>query len=148
MARQRAALSEKQERILVQCQLMGLTTADMIQISNRLKALEVERDLICEVDAVKQGCSWEPIPKGWRITARDGRIFDCKVANKTKSRSYWETTLGDWDVDITKPGTRFKPKMIIGAPLYAGDNIKKTLCPENSKELFYLLKQIHYKRWD
>ena len=34
MTRVRSPLTEKQERILVQCQLMGLTTRDMTQISN------------------------------------------------------------------------------------------------------------------
>ena len=49
MARERAKLSDKQERILVQCQLMGLTPSDMTQISNRLVALERERGFKADI---------------------------------------------------------------------------------------------------
>ena len=150
MARQRQPLSEKQERILIQCQLMGLTTGDMIQISNRLKALEVERELIKEIDEVKQGCTWTKTASGWIIHAADGRSYDCKPTSNKRARrtNFWDTSLGDWDVHISKPSTRFKPKTITGSTLYGVDNVKKSLCPEGSKELFHLLRQIYKGRWN
>ena len=44
MTRVRAKLTDKQERILVQAQLMGLTPRDMTQISNRVVALQKEAE--------------------------------------------------------------------------------------------------------
>ena len=58
MPRGRKALTDKQERILVQCQLMGLTTADMVQISNRLRALDKEREFKSRVNEFASGFTW------------------------------------------------------------------------------------------
>jgi hypothetical protein len=50
MARGRAALTDKEERILIQAQLMGLSTASMVKIGNRLKALEQEREAMNHIN--------------------------------------------------------------------------------------------------
>ena len=67
MARERAKLTDKQERILVQCQLMGLTTRDMTQISNRLVALERERAFKADIAEAVADKTWTKVDKGWQI---------------------------------------------------------------------------------
>lgn len=145
MARERAKLTDKQERILVQCQLMGLTPRDMQQISNRLIALEKEAEFIKEIQEVSQGKSWEKSKSGWRITV-DGRIFDCtKIKNSRRVGWSWETST-EWNVSISKPGTRFKPRNLSSVNVRSHDNIPAKLCPEKSKDLFGLVKAIHHGR--
>ena len=58
MSRGRKPLTDKQERILVQCQLMGMTTADLVTISNRLKAIDAENEFRSRVAEATHGFSW------------------------------------------------------------------------------------------
>ena len=76
MARERAKLTEKQERILVQCQLMGLTPQDMQQISNRLIALQKEREYKEEVAEAVNNLSWSSTKNGWQIVDQNGKTFE------------------------------------------------------------------------
>ena len=147
MARTRAQLSEKQERILIQCQLMGLTTSDMTQISNRLRALDKEREFKREVDLVTAGASWKIHSKhSYTITAADGRVYDCTMKKKA-GRYHWDST-ESWTIKITHPGTRMKERIFEDQRIYADDaNETAGACPEKSKRLFRLLKAIHYGNW-
>ena len=148
MARDRAKLTDKQERILVQCQLMGLTTRDMTQISNRLVALEREREWLRDIDESKADCEWQRVgTTGWVITHRDGKIYTCTPYKKSnKQQSYWDRSIYAWDVKINKPGTRFKEKVLSDVTLYVDRNVTARICPENSKELYGLLSAIKNKR--
>lgn len=146
--RERAKLSEKQERILVQCQLMGLTPRDVQQISNRLIALQKEAEYRSEVGNVISGMSWEKIGKdGWKIVDRDGKIYECtKHKSKRSKQSYWESALYVWDIKISKPGTRFKEKYEKDVRVQIDYYITAKLCPEGNKDLYALMKQIHIGR--
>lgn len=146
MARERAKLSEKQERILIQCQLMGLTPKDMQQISNRLIALEREAAWKREIEEASHSMTWGKSEKGWIITTDDGRVFDCKRVKKDRSRNWYDRSSSSWDVEITKPTTRFKPKQIKDVGVYVDQYIPARMCPDNSKDLYGLVLAIHNGR--
>ena len=146
MARERAKLSEKEERILIQSQLMGLTTANMIRIGNRLRALDIERQQKEMVSSMVEGRSYSKQTNGWKIIDRDGVNYDFNKI-KVKRKNYYEAAWA-WEVTITKPGTRFVPKKVDKISRYSGhyDDPPQRLCPENSKELFGVLKILHSVR--
>ena len=143
MARERAKLTDKQERILVQCQLMGLTTRDMTQISNRLVALEKEREFLSEISDAVAGKTWTKIDKGWTIVDSQGRVYECRKSKPGKRhQSYWDRQVFVWDVAISGKDKRFKSKMLSDITVHIDHGITARICPENSKELYALLKGI------
>jgi hypothetical protein len=143
MARERAKLSDKQERILVQCQLMGLTPSDMTQISNRLVALERERAFKADIAEAVGDKTWTKIDKGWRIMDSQGRVYECQKAKPGKRhQSYWDRQVFAWDVKISGKDKRFKEKMLSDITVHIDHGITGRICPENSKELYALLKGI------
>ncbi len=147
MARERAKLTDKQERILVQCQLMGLTPRDMQQISNRLIALQKESEWRKEIAETSAGSTWTRSDKGWQVTDSQGKIFDCtKVIRSRSNRSWYSDSHYGWNIEISKPGTRFKNKSIKDVTVYVDPYIPARLCPENSKDLYSLLTAIHRGR--
>jgi hypothetical protein len=145
MARERAKLSDKQERILVQCQLMGLTTNDMAQISNRLRALENERELIAQINEYSAGKIWKKLDtNSWQINSSDGYEYIFKKAAKSKGRqSYWDRNVTDWDIWITKPGTRYKSRSLTNVGIGYYEKVTARICPDNSKDLFSILRKLH-----
>ena len=149
MARQRATLTEKQERILVQCQLMGLTTSDMVKISNRLRALDLDRQHRAEIADAVTNMTWESKGKNkWTITHRDGLVIECK--RHTLSRKSWGYSYDyKWTFDLSKPTTRFKPRQLSNVSVYTDPQVRSVVCPEGSKELYSLLKYIqnHKSEW-
>ena len=143
MARERAKLTDKQERILVQCQLMGLTTRDMTQISNRLVALERERGFKSDIAEATADKTWTKIDKGWRIADSQGRVYECRKAKPGKRhQSYWDRQVFAWDVAISGKDKRFKAKTLTDITVHIDHGITARICPENSKELYALLKGI------
>lgn len=151
MPRGRKQLSEKQERILIQCQLMGLTTADMVQISNRLRALDTERDFKARVDEFCQGFTWnEKSKREFTVTDSDGKIYDVKVKTDYNRRN-WTVSGQDYaTVHITKPGTRFKPKTVNGHHLTSHweDTEIAGVCPNGNKYLFRIMRDIKKGKLD
>ena len=144
MARERAKLTDKQERILVQCQLMGLTTRDMTQISNRLVALEREREFKSDIAEATADKTWTKMDKGWRIVDSQGRVYECRKAKpgKRSQQSYWDRQVFAWDVAISGKDKRFKAKTLSDIAVHIDHGITARICPENSKELYALLKGI------
>ncbi len=146
MPRERAKLSDKQERILVQAQLMGLTAHDMQQIGNRLVALKKEAEIKQEISETIEGYFWIKDTKGhWNITSPDGYV--CKfMKGKTGRNSYWDSSW-DYTVSIAKPGTAFKTRLHQKKSVHFRQHPAK-LCPENSKELYsmiyFLNKHLHF----
>lgn len=137
MTRGRVQLSDKQERILVQAQLMGLTPKDMQQISNRLIALKKESESKQEISEAIQGYTWiKDTKSNWCITRSDGYVIKF-VKGKNLRHSYWERTR-DYSVTIDKPSTAFKTRRIQKNSVILKDHPAK-LCPENSKELYSLI---------
>ena len=151
MPRGRKQLTDKQERILVQCQLMGLTTADMVQISNRLRALDVERVFKARVNEFAQGFTWtEKSRREFTITDSGGKIYEVKVKNDYNRRN-WTASGHDYaTVHITKPGTRFKPKTVSGHHLTSQweDTEIAGVCPGGNKFIFRMMRDIKKGRFD
>ena len=143
MARERAKLSDKQERILVQCQLMGLTPSDMTQISNRLVALERERGFKADIAEAVADKTWTKVDKGWQIVDTNGRVYECRKSKPGKRhQSYWDRQVFAWDVAISGKDKRFKAKTLSDITVHIDHGITARICPENSKELYALLKAI------
>jgi hypothetical protein len=144
MPRTRAKLTDKQERIIVQCQLMGLTTSDMIQISNRLRALEKEKEFKHKVDEIMQDISWEAKKKGEHYILKEskGKTYEFSISKK---RSSWNSN--SWDVVITNPGTRMKPRILTDLSMYYDENDEiASVCPNKDRYIFRLASAIKLKR--
>lgn len=151
--RGRAALTEKEERILIQSQLMGLTPSSMVKIGNRLKALEKEAQDIAEINEACQGFSWEVLKDetrkndkaGWVVTTPDN--FKVKfVRGKKKTR--WGGYEVVWDLHVTKPGTRYKPRVLKDKSLHVDYDWRAKLCPANSKELYSCIRYCRHMHWE
>ena len=147
MARGRAQLSEKEERIMVQAQLMGLDTASMIRIGNRLRAIDEERRKRQEIDEAIAGYTWEKNPDEtcksthWRITDRNGKVYT--FIDSGKSENGWEYRRTKWNVLINKPGTRFTPRKLDGVSISVYEDAPKRMMPANSRELYGMIRSIN-----
>ena len=151
MPRGRKKLTDKQERILVQCQLMGLTTADMVQISNRLIALEKERVFRARVDEFAQGftCT-EKSKREFTIIDDEGKTYEVKVTTDYSKR-HWHISGSDYaSVKITKPGTRFKPRTVSSQHLtnHWEDSEIAGVCPNGNKFIFRMMRDIKKGKFD
>lgn len=142
MARGRAALTDKEERILVQAQLMGLSTASMVKIGNRLRALEKEREEIARISETCQGFNWSEKQSAEKleVTSPDGHVVEAIRGQRGKSR--WDHFTWTYDIKVTKPGTRFKARSFKGKELRCDYDWKKRLMPAKSKELYSLIRWI------
>jgi len=130
---------------------MGLTTADMVQISNRLKALDAERIFKARVAEFTQGFTWtEKNKKQFTVVDSDGKIYDVKVRTDHK-RKNWTISGHDYaTVNITKPGTRLKPKTVNGHHLTSHweDTEIASACPNGNKYLFRIMRDIKKGKLD
>lgn len=146
MPRGRAKLTDKEEKILTMSQLMGLTPASMVRIGNRLKSLEKESRDIADINNEIAGFSWENLGNGnWKIIDPESRVIEITKKNRGKSR--WESYSWNFDIKISKPGTRFKPRIIKDHPLYCDYNWKKRLMPAQSKELYAAIRGLKFIDW-
>jgi hypothetical protein len=145
MPRGRKPLTEKQERILVQCQLMGMTTADLVTISNRLKALDTDREFKARVDDAVQGFTWTSKNKReFTITDRAGHVYDVRVVSDY-GRGSWNQQCHHYAiVNVSKPGTRFKSRKVDSHPLRNpwNDNEIVSCCPDGNKYLYRMMRDI------
>lgn len=150
MPRGRKQLTEKQERILVQCQLMGLSTADLVTISNRLKALDVEREFKAQVAEVTEGFTWTVKDKrNFTVTDRAGTVYECKCYADYSS-SDWTNRGRDFaKITVSRPGTRFKTRTVSDHRITNpwNDNEIVSACPGGSKYLYRILKDIKSGRF-
>ena len=145
MPRGRGALTDKEERILVQAQLMGLSTQSMVKIGNRLKALEQEREEIANINEMCQGFDWdEPKNNDKLIVRYDGYVIEATRTNKGDSR--WNFFSWKYNIKITKPGTRYKPRSLRNQELNCNYDWKKRLMPGKSKELYSLIRLVKFHR--
>ena len=150
MPRGRRPLSEKQERVLVQCQLMGLTTSDLVTISNRLKALDVEREFKSRVSEVTEGFTWNIKDKrNFTVTDRAGTVYECKCYADYSSRDWTMRGRDFAKITITRPGTRQKPKIISDHRIVNPWNDPEivSVCPEGSKYLYRVMRDIKSGRF-
>ena len=150
MPRGRKPLSEKQERVLVQCQLMGLTTADLVTISNRLKALDKENEFRARVNEVTAGFSWTVKDKrNFTVADRAGTVYECKCYADYSSRDWTMRGRDFAKITITRPGTRQKPKIISDHRIVNPWNDPEivSVCPEGSKYLYRVMRDIKSGRF-
>jgi hypothetical protein len=139
MPRSRAALTEKEERILIQAQLMGLSTSSMVKIGNRLKALEQERDEITSINNACHGFVFSETPNLERleVVAPDGHNIVATRGKKGTSR--WGYFTWNYTITVSKPGTRFKTRTYKDREIRCNYDWKKKLMPAKSKELYGLI---------
>jgi hypothetical protein len=144
MARERVALTDKEEKILVQAQLMGLTTASMVKIGNRLKALENEREIKANIDAITSKYTLSAITNGWRIVDAAGFQYDFtnRVVSYGNRISWGSRKEIFWDVTVNKPGTRYVERVIKRVLLRTGNEYPAKFCPEKSKEILGMMRTI------
>ena len=150
MPRGRKQLTEKQERILLQCQLMGLTTADLVTISNRLKALDIEREFRAAVATVTEGFTWIVKDKrNFTVTDRAGTVYECKCYADYSSSDWTMRGRNFAKITITRPGTRQKPRTIPDHKITNPWNETEIVsaCPEGSKFLYRILRDIKNGRF-
>ncbi len=142
MARGRVALTEKEERILVQAQLMGLSTQSMVKIGNRLRALENEREEIARINETCQGFIWKDVQNVDRLelTSPDGYVIEAVRGKKGNTR--WDHFSWSYDIKVTKPGTRFKARTYKNREIRCDYDWKKKLMPAKSKELYSLIRWV------
>jgi len=146
MARTRAALSDKQERILVQCQLMGLTTSDMTQISNRLKALDTEREFLHKVKEVSNGMVGTQLSDNlYEIADSSGKKY--QFALQARNMRGWGYATNTWNVTVSKPGTRMATKEFHKIDINSNNEVIARLCPQQSKIMFSLMTAIYNGRF-
>lgn len=139
MPRERAKLTDKQERILVQAQLMGLTASDMTKISNRLVALQKESQDMKEIADTIDSYTWTKDEKNrWSIHTPDGYV--CKFIKGKNARSHYYETTWDYSITISKPGTAFKTRYVQKNSVRFSNSWRSKLCPEKSKELYGLIR--------
>ena len=149
MARGRAALTEKEERILVQAQLMGLSTASMVKIGNRLRALEQERREIDRINEMIQGFQFNETQnvEHLEVTTPDGHKVEAIRGKKGGSR--WDHFSWSYEIRVSKPGTRFKTRVFKNRELRCSYDWKKRLMPAKSKELYSLISWVKNSMpWD
>jgi hypothetical protein len=140
MPRSRASLTDKEERILVQAQLMGLSTASMIKIGNRLRALEREREEIERIRETCQGFVWDEHVDSNKFVIKTPEGHTVEAIKGKSGRSGWHRTTWKYDIAVSKPGTRMKPRLYKDKDLHIESEWVKRLMPAKSKELYALIR--------
>jgi hypothetical protein len=139
MPNNRALLTDKEERILVQAQLMGLSTSSMVKIGNRLRALEREREELANIDRDVSGYTWNMTnaPKVIVITTSDG--YEVTASATGKHKTTWLKHSTEYRITVSKPGTRFKT-VSTTSDLNISNEWKKKHMPGNNKQLYSLIR--------
>lgn len=148
MARERVKLTDKEEKILIQAQLMGLSTASMVKIGNRLKAIEKESQYKADSDTMSSKfTAWKKLDeKGWELTYNDGRVFVFSNRSKEYRNNGWNHKPQiKFDIGVTKPGTKFHPrsKLAVTVPMHSEWWGPAKFMPEKSKELYGIMRMIN-----
>jgi hypothetical protein len=124
---------------------MGMTTNDLVTISNRLKSLDKEREFRAKVAEVAHGFTW--IVKNKReftLTDAGGHVYEVAIA-RNYSRQSWSHQCHEYaNVTISKPGTRFKPRKLDKHGLRNDWDVDEisSACPEGSKYLYRMMRDI------
>ena len=150
MPRGRKPLTDKQERILVQCQLMGMTTADLVTISNRLKAIDAENEFRDRVAEATHGFSWTVKNKReFTIIDQAGHVYEVKCYSDYTNRNWNYRGIDYAKITVSKPGTRFKARTVSDHKISKqwDENEIVSVCPEGSKYLYRVLRDIKTGRF-
>jgi hypothetical protein len=146
MPRDRAALTDKEEKILVQAQLMGLSTSSMVKIGNRLKAIEKDREDKNRIDQDCHGYTWTKISNGWSLITPEG--YTCEFTDQKQGKSSWYDRTFSYKIKVHKPGTRYKPKFFKEKSLRVSDDWRAKLCPANSKQVYAMVRFCHNLKYE
>lgn len=78
MARKKTQLSEQEQKIMVQAQLMGLTVKNMTRIANRLRAIEKEKYTTAWIQDTVTGVAWKNLSEkvNGYVTCEKWQVFD------------------------------------------------------------------------
>lgn len=151
MARERVALTDKEEKILIQAQLMGLNTSSMVKIGNRLKALEREREQKSNVDVLVSNFTYKQKENsmGWEITDNEGKVWHFTNRHRSSRNRGWSNQIElTYDISVEKPGTRFQVRSATRQTLYiSGDWGPAKFMPEKNKELYAMMRGIYHNRF-
>jgi hypothetical protein len=143
MPKERIPLTDKEERILVQAQLMGLTTASIVKIGNRLRALEREAEEKVRIAENIHGYSWteQPTTETMSFTDPDGLLIVANRNSKGRFNGGWSYRHSSYTYDLTvsKPGTRMATKVINDVTLHCDYDWKKRMMPAGSKQFYALM---------
>lgn len=150
MPRGRAKLTDKQEKILLQAQLMGLEASDMTRIANRLVALKKEREEIARVNDTTNGFRWEKIIDDtskdkqiwWKIFHPGGYLIEASNI-RVKDRG-WYSDNYVVDFRVTKPGTRYNLRVKKDQRVSIDREWTKRLMPEQNKILYGIIRWCSY----
>lgn len=153
MSRGRAKLTDKQEKILLQAQLMGLEAHDMTRIANRLVALKKERDEISQVNNDIANYRWEKVVDDtsktkevwWKIFHPDGYVIEATNI-RAKDRG-WYTDNFEVDFRVNKPGTRYNTRVKKDQRVSVDRDWTKRLMPEQSKILYSIIRWCNYSNF-
>jgi hypothetical protein len=153
MARGRAKLTDKQEKILLQAQLMGLEAHDMTRIANRLVALKKEQEETERVNKDIDGYRWEKVIDDtskdnkvwWKIFHPDGYVIEATNI-KAKDRG-WYADSYNVDFRITKPGTRYNTRVKKDQRVSVDRDWTKRLMPEQDKILYSIVRWCKYNNF-
>ena len=152
MARERVALTDKEEKILIQAQLMGLTTSSMVKIGNRLKALEREREIKSDVDQLVSKFTYKQKENktGWEVTDEEGRVWHFTNRLRSRRNSGWSNHVEVmYDIAVEKPGTRFQVRSATHQTIYMSEDWGPAkFMPEKNKELYAIMRGIHSNRFN
>lgn len=152
MAKERAKLTDKEEKILVQAQLMGLSTASMIKIGNRLKALELEREQRADIDTVVSKFTYKQKEDklGWEITTENGYVWHFTKRHVDHRNAGWNYRKKiTYNIAMEKPGTRFQPRYSSNHELYISEMWGPAkFMPEKNKELYAMMRGIEGHRFN
>ena len=142
MPNYRKPLTDKEERILVQAQLMGLTTDSMVRIGNRLRALEREAEVKAQISNDIQGYTWEtPTKEKITITTPNGyKVVANRSLFRSRSSGYYWGYPSKYDLEISKPGSRVKQRRLSDVNIIIDSSWLKRMMPDNSKELYSLIR--------
>lgn len=139
MPTERAPLTDKEQRIMVQAQLMGLSTASMVKIGNRLRAIEQEQREINDINESINGYTWDRPFKPARIVinAPDGTRIEAVPTNKSAHHWYFYTYV--CNITVISPDNN-KVKEYKNISLHCHKGWRKKLMPNNSKELYAAIR--------
>lgn len=140
----RVKLSDKEERILVQAQLMGVDASSLARIANQIKRDERNKKIESEIANVVAGYSWtEKSNKNkMTLTTPDGFVLEANLSPK-HGAYYWSST---YDITVTKPKTRYKKRIIQDVKFYPNEDWLVRMMPNRSKELLCLILWADAKR--
>ena len=142
MARKKTQLSEQEQKIIVQAQLMGLTVENMTRIANRLRAIEKEKHTTAWIQDTVTGVTWKDLSEevNGYVTCEKWQVFD----NNSDRSAIYTRNLGhyNWRVQTFKGDTKQNE---FRASIYEHTiKLYKRQCPEESPNLVLAIN--HFKK--